>query len=87
MRIMAMAMVLIFFSSLFTGCIGQEEKDSSEPEEVDGSQTLAFNTNFRDSIIGNLSGPDIIKTCHILGKSLTLDRVVNLKKFIKNNSL
>ena len=41
----------------------------------------------RLSIIGNLSGPDIIKTCHILGKSLTLDRVVNLKKFIKNNSL
>lgn len=41
----------------------------------------------RLSIVGNLSGPDIIKTCHILGKSLTLDRVVNLKKFLKNNSL
>lgn len=41
----------------------------------------------RLSIVGNLSGPDIIKTCNILGKSLTLDRVVNLKNFIKNNSL
>jgi hypothetical protein len=62
MRIMAMAMVLIFFSSLFTGCIGQEDKDSSEPEEVDGSQTLAFNTNFRDSIIGNLSSQELFSS-------------------------
>ncbi|MBN09444.1 MAG: glutamate--tRNA ligase [Flavobacteriaceae bacterium] len=39
----------------------------------------------RVAIIGRLKGPDILLSLKILGKSVTLNRITSLKKFIKNN--
>ena len=41
----------------------------------------------RLAIVGELAGPDIINASKVLGKSLTLERLKNIKTYIKNKSL
>jgi glutamyl-tRNA synthetase len=44
----------------------------------------AIMQSLRIAIVGNLSGPDILAVCEILGNQVTLNR---LKKFIDNQNL
>ena len=41
----------------------------------------------RLAIVGELAGPDIINASKVLGKSLTLERLKNIKTYIKNKPL
>ena len=51
---MAISIVLMFCSSIFSGCIAQEKETSNENDEDADFQKLIFNHNVRDPIIGNL---------------------------------
>jgi len=59
MRVMAITIVLIFCSSLFSGCIAQEKETSNEKDENGDFQKLIFNPNVRNPIIGNLLSEDL----------------------------
>jgi hypothetical protein len=54
MRLMAVIMVLMFCSSLFSGCIAGEKETSKETEEMDDGSKLIFSTNFRNPVFGGL---------------------------------
>jgi glutamyl-tRNA synthetase len=59
----------------------------SKIQQWNENEKLPFGTimqSLRIAIVGNLSGPDILAVCEILGNQVTLNR---LKKFIDNQNL
>ena len=52
---------------------------------LSGGNFEAIMQLLRISLVGKLSGPDIVKVSVLIEKSLTLKRLANLKNHIKNN--